>query len=124
MKRVPLLFETSIRFSPSIRQLTRSLLCQMWIRVLWHSHPSASTKPALEIEDEIFQAGIETGVLIAKGSWFRTDPDAELREEDDMFFRMTFATASGDAIQEAVRRLGEALRAAFGGVVANRNGKV
>lgn len=54
-----------------------------------------------------------------------------------MFFRMTFAAASGDAIQEAVRRLGKALRVVFGmnggeergigkdgEVVANGNGKV
>lgn len=109
----------------------------MWIRILWHSHPSASIKTALQIEEEIFQAGIGAGVLIAKGSWSRADPDTEPSKEDDMFFRMTFAAASGDAIQEAVRRLGEALRVVFGmnggeergigkdgEMVANGNGKV
>lgn len=86
---------------------------QLWIRILWHKHPSALTQAALEIEDEIFHAGLDAGVLIAKGSWSRADPDVEASTEDDMFFRMTFAAASSEAIQEAVKRFGKALRVEF-----------
>ena len=37
----------------------------------------------------------------------------EITQADDMFFRMTFAAASSDAIQEGVKRFGEALRSVF-----------
>ena len=83
-----------------------------WIRVDWQKYPSnkATLKSVLEIEDEIFQAAIEQGTLISKGSWFR----AELGDPgDQMFFRTTFAAAPEDKIREAVKRLGEALRAIF-----------
>ncbi|KAL8794307.1 MAG: hypothetical protein Q9195_003133 [Heterodermia aff. obscurata] len=86
----------------------------LWIRILWHKHPAASTKTALEIEEDIFQAGIERGVLMAKGSWSRAEPDAEPSPDDDMFFRLTFAAASSEAIEEAIKRAGETLRVMFG----------
>ena len=79
-----------------------------------HKHPAASTKTALEIEEEIFQAGIAGGVLIAKGSWSRAEPDVEPNVTDDIFFRMTFAASGSEAVQEAVKRFGKALRVAFG----------
>lgn len=53
-------------------------------------------------------------MLIAKGSWSRAEPDAEPSPDDDMFFRLTFAAASSEAIQEAVQRAGETLRVMFG----------
>ena len=87
---------------------------QLWIRILWYKHPDASTKTALEIEEEIFQAGIAGGVLIAKGSWSRAEPDVEPSANDDIFFRMTFAASGSEAVQEAVKRFGKALRVAFG----------
>lgn len=63
----------------------------------------------LEIEDEIFHAGIDRGVLSAKGSFFR----AEAGGGKDMFFRTTFAAASAENITEAIRRFGEGLRSVF-----------
>lgn len=45
-----------------------------------------------------------------------------MTEEDDMFFRITFAAASSDAIVEGVKRFGEALRSVFG-VEMNGNGE-
>ena len=66
-------------------------------------------KGLLEIEEEIFQAGIERGVLSSKGSWFRAEADGGER----MFFRTTFAAAGSEQIREAIRRFGEGLRAVF-----------
>ena len=63
----------------------------------------------LEIEDEVFHAGVDRGVLAAKGSWFRAEADGG----KDLHFRMTFAAESLDKIKEAIRRLGEAVRAVF-----------
>lgn len=63
----------------------------------------------LEIEDEVYHAGINNGVLSCKGSWFRAEADAG----EDMFFRTTFAAATSEDITEAIRRFGEALRGVF-----------
>ena len=63
----------------------------------------------LDIEDEVFHAGIDRGVLSSKGSWFRAEADGG----EDMFFRTTFAAVSSEDITEAIRRFGEALRAVF-----------
>ena len=52
-------------------------------------------------------------MLIAKGSWFLADQDDAQSSSDDLFFRMTFAAASSEAVQEAVKRLGRTLRATF-----------
>lgn len=81
-----------------------------WIRIEWRRHPRAETTSMLEIEEEIFQAGIESGVLSSKGSWFRAEADGG----DEMFFRMTFAAAGAEQVQEAIRRFGEGLRGVFG----------
>ncbi|MCJ1378163.1 Aromatic/aminoadipate aminotransferase 1 [Xylographa soralifera] len=80
-----------------------------WIKINWRLHPQSSTRPMLEIEDEVFHVAIERGVLCTKGSWFRAEADGGT----DMFLRTTFASASADNIREAIRRLGEALRAIF-----------
>ena len=63
----------------------------------------------LEIEDEIFHAAVNRGVLCCKGSWFRAEADAGV----DMFFRMTFAAAPTDKLTEGVKRFGDALVASF-----------
>ena len=63
----------------------------------------------LEIEDEVFHAGIDKGILSIKGSWFRAEADGGA----DMFFRTTFAAASVSDMTEGIRRLGEALRSLF-----------
>ena len=86
---------------------------QIWIQILWHKHPSDSTKGHQAIEEELFNAAIEHGVLAAKGSWFLADQDAEMTDKDKMFFRMNFAASSSDAIVEGVKRYGEALSMVF-----------
>lgn len=82
---------------------------QHWIKVDWRKHPNASFKPILDIEDEIYHAGINNGVLSCKGSWFRAEADPG----EDMFFRTTFAAASSEEITEAIRRFGKGLRGVF-----------
>ncbi|KAL8818220.1 MAG: hypothetical protein Q9191_007987 [Dirinaria sp. TL-2023a] len=97
----------------------------LWIKILWHKHPAASTtKGLLAIEDEIHLACIDRGVLASKGSWFRAEQqDApEPTQSDDMFFRMTFAAASSEAVREAVARFGAALGAVFGLEEQERDG--
>jgi aromatic amino acid aminotransferase I len=61
------------------------------------------------VEESIFQAAIDQGVLVSRGTWFLA---GEI-EPTDMFFRATFAAAPGDKIQEAIKRFGETLRAQF-----------
>jgi aromatic amino acid aminotransferase I / 2-aminoadipate transaminase len=49
-------------------------------------------------------------VLVARGSWFVAEPD---KPPKDLFFRATFASASADKMNEAIRRFGEAVRASY-----------
>jgi aromatic amino acid aminotransferase I len=49
-------------------------------------------------------------VLVARGSWFTAEHDKPLK---DLFFRATFATASAENMNEAIRRFGEAVRASY-----------
>ena len=87
-----------------------------WITVDWKKHPdfdpenSTSNEALLAIEDKIFLAAVDKGVLCSKGSWFR----AQRGTDREMFFRTTFAAASSADIVEAMRRFGEALREEFG----------
>ena len=86
-----------------------------WIKVDWRKHPLYNDKGSdgpgiLEVEDQIWHAGVEKGVLTAKGSWFRAEADAGT----EMFLRTTFAAALAEDVTEAVKRLGEALRTEFG----------
>ncbi|EGE06330.1 amino transferase [Trichophyton equinum CBS 127.97] len=62
------------------------------------------------IEEMIFLAAVDAGVLVSRGSWFLADQSAT---EEDMFFRSTFAAAPADKIREAIRRFGEVLKAQF-----------
>lgn len=73
-------------------------------------HPSIGERSLLEIEEEIFESCIEKGVLVARGSWFKTESDKPLK---DLFFRATFASASAENMDEAIRRFGEAVRESF-----------
>ncbi|PKY01582.1 amino acid aminotransferase [Aspergillus campestris IBT 28561] len=82
-----------------------------WIQIDWQKHPGlASGKTREAIEQEIFQAAVDNGVLVSRGSWFTA---SGLREES-MFFRATFAAASAENIEEAIKRFGDALRIQFG----------
>ncbi|KAL8934376.1 MAG: hypothetical protein Q9216_005942 [Gyalolechia sp. 2 TL-2023] len=97
-----------------------------WIRVEWRKHPlvvagggdAYSAPPGiLEMEERIWRACVDRGVLTSKGSWFRAEADGGT----EMFLRTTFAAAGAEDVTEAVRRLGEALRVEFG--LEQRNGK-
>jgi aromatic amino acid aminotransferase I / 2-aminoadipate transaminase len=80
--------------------------------VPWKTHPGfAKGQSHAEIEETIFTAAVDRGALLCRGSWFRADKNMP---EDKMFFRATFAAASAEKMQEAIKRFGEALRAEFG----------
>ncbi|KAI9835695.1 MAG: hypothetical protein M1819_001872 [Sarea resinae] len=81
-----------------------------WIRIAHTLHPHYPKKTILELEDELLHSSIDRGVLVAPGSWFRTDKESEPHE---LFFRATFAAAPADKMDEAIRRFGEALRVSF-----------
>lgn len=91
----------------------------LWIKVDWRKHPlvrEGQESDIQKLEDKIWRAGVDRGVLTGKGSWFRAEADAG----SEMFLRTTFAAAMADDVTEAVRRLGEALRIEFG--LDERNG--
>uniref|UniRef100_L7IYN6 aromatic-amino-acid transaminase n=1 Tax=Pyricularia oryzae (strain P131) TaxID=1143193 RepID=L7IYN6_PYRO1 len=81
-----------------------------WLKVDHTKHPCASTMSISEMEAEIFKDCIDNGVLVAAGSWFMADHDAE---PSGLFFRATFAAATPDNMIEATRRLGDAIRSSF-----------
>ncbi len=84
---------------------------QMWFTVDHAKHPSAGKRSLEEIEEEIFDACIESGVLIARGSWFRAEQDKAL---PGLYFRATFASASTENMNEAISRFGKAVSDNFG----------
>jgi aromatic amino acid aminotransferase I len=82
------------------------------MQIDWHKHPHAKTKDIVEIEEEIFLAAVDQGVLVSRGSWF-TAERANFHPTD-MFFRTTFAAASEEKMTEAIERFGGAVRKSFG----------
>ncbi|KAH9210957.1 pyridoxal phosphate-dependent transferase [Leptodontidium sp. 2 PMI_412] len=84
----------------------------LWLKVNWHLHPYAKTKTLSEIEEEIFLAAVDEGVLVSKGSWFIAERNGFVQTE--MFFRATFAAAAEDKMTVAIERFGAAVRASFG----------
>ncbi|KAL8700648.1 MAG: hypothetical protein Q9201_005334 [Fulgogasparrea decipioides] len=82
-----------------------------WIQVDWRRHPLAEEqgKEMLDVEEEVWRAGVDRGVLTAKGSWFRAEQDGG----EEMCFRTTFAAAGEEDVKEAMRRFGETLRVEF-----------
>ena len=83
---------------------------QSWTKINHTLHPQAAQKTLPELEDDIFHASIDHGVLTSRGSWFRAEGDFG----SELFFRTTFAAASAEQIDEAIKRFGDALRSAFG----------
>ena len=82
-----------------------------WVGIDWQKHPRAKEGlTLLEVEDLVFTRAVERGVLVSKGSWFRAQKDAG----EDMYFRLTFSAEREEQMEEAVRRLGGALREEFG----------
>lgn len=82
----------------------------MWLKIDHSAHPDGPSRPLLEVEEEIFNSCIDKGVLCARGSWFRTEQDTPL---NDLFFRATFASASEKDMDEAIQRLGAAIKESF-----------
>ncbi|KAJ5639384.1 aromatic aminotransferase Aro8 [Penicillium longicatenatum] len=82
-----------------------------WIKIDWRAHPMAiSTAKSefdtmLDIEDRIYCRGLKMGVMCCKGSAFR----AGGAQGCDLFFRVTFASASLPQITEAIARFGKAI---------------
>ncbi|KAI5210419.1 putative aromatic aminotransferase Aro8 [Aureobasidium subglaciale] len=94
-----------------------------WIRVDVASHPkinrsskddAARQQNLLDIEHAIFETATEEQVLVAKGSFFKTALYKDGPVDDGVYFRMTFAAAPEDQIEEAVRRFGVAIKREFG----------
>ncbi|CAD0044693.1 unnamed protein product [Aureobasidium pullulans] len=73
-------------------------------------HPDHQTMSVAELEEKIFQTIVDHGALVMKGSWFYADSQAK---HDTMFFRTTYAAAPFDKINEAIKRLGDAVREEF-----------
>ncbi|KAK8219762.1 Aromatic/aminoadipate aminotransferase 1 [Zalaria obscura] len=87
----------------------------MWLGIDYEKHPEwkgeGKGKSILDLEEQIFQTIIRHGVLAMKGSWFYADAGAK---HDTLYFRMTYAAAAFDKIDEAVKRFGEGVREEFG----------
>ncbi|CAG8104924.1 unnamed protein product [Penicillium olsonii] len=84
---------------------------QHWIGVDWRKHPRARSGLSPEdIEESVFQAAVQAGVLLCRGSWFRAGGKAI---EGSLYFRTTYAAAESHEIFEAVNRLGKALKLEF-----------
>lgn len=83
----------------------------MWLKIDHEKHPEAGKRSILDIEKEIFDACIASGVLVARGSWFLTEKD---KPPPGLFFRATYAMASPENMNEAIKRFGGAVRDSFG----------
>jgi aromatic amino acid aminotransferase I len=83
----------------------------LWLKLDLSKHPRYPERSILELEDEIFHAALESGVLCAKGSWFRAEPETTPK---DLFLRVTFASATEEAMGMAIGRLSTAIKSSFG----------
>ncbi|KAG5929429.1 hypothetical protein E4U42_005896 [Claviceps africana] len=83
----------------------------LWIKVDHSKHPQSSIKTLEEVEQEIFDSCIDGGVLVGRGSWFLAEREKPM---PGLYFRATYAAASAENMSEAIRRLGQAIRASFG----------
>ncbi|KAJ5711697.1 aromatic aminotransferase Aro8 [Penicillium malachiteum] len=91
-----------------------------WIKVEWRLHSLAVAYPnsdheagdiVLEIEDRIYSTALRKGVLCCKGSAFCAGDVSGC----EMYFRVTYATASLPQIEEAIARFGMAIQEEFEG---------
>ncbi|KAK7920243.1 aromatic amino acid aminotransferase [Apiospora marii] len=83
----------------------------MWLTIDWRKHPQAETLSAHEVEQAIYDAAIRHQVLVVPGSWFLVDQGRS--GMDTVCFRMTFAAPATNAIPDAVKALGHAIREVF-----------
>ena len=89
-----------------------------WLSVDYTLHPlyqqmqgsGALHEVVQKIEERIFLASVNNGVLVSRGSWFR----AETNTDQKLFFRATFAAASEEKIVEAIRRFADSIAVEFG----------
>lgn len=84
---------------------------QMWLQVDYTKHPQAAERSIVDIEQEIFDSCIAGGVLVARGSWFLTEKD---KPPPGLFFRATYASATPENMNEAIKRFGKAVKDSFG----------
>ncbi|KAI5786391.1 aromatic amino acid aminotransferase-like protein [Peziza echinospora] len=82
----------------------------LWMNLKPECHPEFGQRTFLSIEQEIFQTAIANKVLISPGSWFCAERDVPITQ---IFFRATFAAASADAMEEAIRRFGDAVKKSY-----------
>ncbi|KAF4983383.1 hypothetical protein FDECE_17310 [Fusarium decemcellulare] len=82
----------------------------LWIKLDHTKHPDYPRRAITDIEDELFHTAIENGVLFASGCWFRAEPHTTPNE---LFVRVTFASASGETMSTAIQRLSAAIRKSF-----------
>ncbi|VUC24238.1 unnamed protein product [Clonostachys rosea] len=82
----------------------------LWVKLDWEKHPQAAGKTAAEIEELVWHDVLAEGALVARGSWFTAAPS---KTANEVFFRITFAAAPLDKVEEAIKRWGEALRKSF-----------
>ncbi|KAK9444421.1 Pyridoxal phosphate-dependent transferase, major domain protein [Metarhizium brunneum] len=83
----------------------------LWLHVDYAKHPQTATKSLNDVEEEIFNSCIDGGVLVARGSWFLAEKEKPM---PGLFFRATYAAASPENMNEAIRRFGQAVRHSFG----------
>ncbi|KAH7136550.1 pyridoxal phosphate-dependent transferase [Dactylonectria macrodidyma] len=82
----------------------------MWLEVDYTKHPHSAERSIVDIEQEIFDSCIESGVLVARGSWFLTEKD---KPPPGLFFRATYASATPENMNEAIKRFGKAVKDSF-----------
>ncbi|CAH0002155.1 unnamed protein product [Clonostachys byssicola] len=83
----------------------------VWLKLDHSRHPDFPKRSLEEIEQEIFEEAVNQGVLFARGSWFRAEPDTPI---ENIFFRLSFSTATKENLTKAVQRLSAAIRKSFG----------
>ncbi|KAL8376162.1 hypothetical protein RB595_007324 [Gaeumannomyces hyphopodioides] len=81
-----------------------------WLKVDHTRHPDVASRSILDLEEDIFGRCIDSGVLVAPGSWFMAEQGSE---PTGLYFRATFAAATPENMTEAIRRFGEAVRQSF-----------
>lgn len=87
-------------------------ISQLWLKIDHTKYPSSKPKSSLlDIEQEVFLAAVNAGVLVSKGSWFIAERDRFVPR--DLFLRATFAAASEEAMTEAMRRFADAVKGVF-----------
>ncbi|CCF57788.1 hypothetical protein KAFR_0D01420 [Kazachstania africana CBS 2517] len=88
-------------------------------------HPEFTTKfksDPLLLESYLYEKAVESGVIIAPGSWFITDGETippqpkeskESNNPNSVFFRGTFAAVAADKLNESLKRFGQVLHDEF-----------